>query len=69
MDFLEFFRKENAQKQIDKLARKYKNRKIVLYGAGIYARCLIENYDISKLPIIGVSDRSFGNGDVEKSVK
>ena len=65
MDFLEFFQKSKAQEQIDKLAKKYKNRKIVLYGAGIYARSLTQNYDLSKLPVIGISDRKFSNEDTD----
>jgi len=67
MDFKEFFQKYDAQAKIDKLARRYKNRKIVLYGAGQYATILFENYDLSKLNIIAVADIKFENEEIEKS--
>lgn len=59
MDILKYFKEVNAQKQIDKLAKKYKNKKIVIYGAGEYFNILKENYDISKLNIIAIADRKF----------
>lgn len=59
MDFKDFFKKENAQKQIDKLAKKYKGKKVAIYGAGQYATCLFENYDLSKLNIVAVADMKF----------
>ena len=59
MDFEEFFEKVKAQKQIDKLAKKYKNKKVVLYGAGKYSRELFEEYDLSKLNIVAIADKSF----------
>lgn len=66
MDFSEFFEHQKAQKQIDKLAKKYKNRKIVLYGAGLYLNALLKNYDISKLPVIAIADRKFINNGAEE---
>lgn len=59
MDHLEFFNDNNAQKQIDKLAKKYKNKKVVIYGAGIYFQIIKNNFDISKLNIIGIADKKF----------
>ena len=58
-DILTYFREVNAQKQINKLAKKYKNKKIVIYGAGEYFRILKENYDLSKLNIVGIADKKF----------
>ncbi|HNW26104.1 MAG TPA: glycosyltransferase [Candidatus Gastranaerophilaceae bacterium] len=59
--FKKYFDCVRAQKQINKLARKYKNKKIVLYGAGIYCKTLFENYDLSNLNIVAVADRGFKN--------
>ncbi len=56
MDFVKYFKKVNAKKQIDNLAKKYKNKKIVVYGAGIMSRTLFENYDLSKLNIVAICD-------------
>ena len=59
MDFKEYFKTYNAQEKIDKLAKRYKNRKIVLYGAGQFAEALFEDYDLSKLNIVAVCDKKF----------
>ncbi len=36
MNILSYFKSVHAQRQINKLARKYKNKKLVIYGAGEY---------------------------------
>lgn len=59
MDFKEYFETYNAQEKINKLAKIYKNRKIVLYGAGQYAQILFQYYDLSKLNIVAVCDKKF----------
>lgn len=59
MNHLDYFKKINAQKQINKLAKKYKNKKIVIYGNGIYFQALNENYDLSKLNIVAIADKKF----------
>lgn len=58
-DILKYFQEVNAQKQINKLAKKYKNKKIVVYGAGEYFRLLKDNFDLSKLNIIAIADKKF----------
>lgn len=44
------------QETIDKLAEKYKDKKIIVYGAGIVSSTMLDSSDISKLNIIGFSD-------------
>lgn len=66
MDFVKYLKEVNAQKQINKLAKKYKNKKFVLYGAGLYARILLENYDTSKLNIVAVCDKKYNDNSEEK---
>jgi len=58
-DFKDYLEKKKAQKIIDKIAKDYKNKKIVLYGAGFFANDLLKNYDFSKLNIIAVADKNF----------
>lgn len=58
-NFKEYLEKKKAQKSIDKVASKYKDKKIVLYGAGFFASDLLRNYDFSKLNIVGVADIKF----------
>ena len=59
MNHLEYFQEVNAQKQIDKLAKKYKDKKVVIYGGGAYFNTLKNNFDMSKLNIIGIADKKF----------
>ena len=59
MNILNYFKAVHAQRQINKLARKYKNKKIVIYGAGEYFQILKNNFDLSKLNIVGISDKKF----------
>lgn len=59
MDFLNYLKKYNAQEKINKLAKKYKNKRVVLYGAGQFAKTAFENYDLSKLNIVAIADKKF----------
>jgi glycosyltransferase involved in cell wall biosynthesis len=58
-EIIEFLRKKNFQKRINNLAQKYAGKKIVVYGCGILFEVIKENYDLSRLNIIGVSDNKF----------
>lgn len=58
-NFKEYLEKKKAQKLIDEIASKYEDKKVVLYGAGLFAGELFRNYDFSKLNIIGVADKKF----------
>lgn len=59
MDFIEYLKIYNAQFKINKLAKKYKNKKVAIYGAGQFAYAIFENYDLSKLNIVAVADLKF----------
>jgi len=39
--------------------KKFKNKKIAIYGAGIMFDYIIENYDLSGFDIIAISDKRF----------
>ena len=58
-DFLEFLEKTNFQKRLKQLKKRFKNKRIVLYGTGKLFEVIKENYDLSCLNIIGVSDLKF----------
>ncbi|MCK7527866.1 MAG: hypothetical protein MZV64_64785 [Ignavibacteriales bacterium] len=49
--------KKNFQKRIDNLSKKYKDKNIVIYGAGILASVALENYNFSNLSILGFADQ------------
>jgi hypothetical protein len=56
---LEYLEDKKLQKQINKLAKKYINKKILVYGAGVFFDVIQENFDLSKLNIVAVSDKKF----------
>lgn len=61
MDLVKYLKENNAQKQIDKLAKKLKNKRVVVYGGGEYFETIVNNYDLSKLNIIAVADLKFSS--------
>ena len=65
MDYLQFYKEINVQKQINKLAKKYKNQKIIVYGAGLMSRILFQNFDLSCLNIVGVADSKYTKNSTE----
>jgi hypothetical protein len=60
-NFKEYLEKKKAQKSIDKIAKQYGYKKIILYGAGLFAGELFRNYDFSHLNIVGIADKKFEN--------
>ena len=58
-NFKEYLEEYKTQEKIDKLAKKYKNKKIALYGAGSFCKVIFENYDMTKLNIVAIADAKF----------
>lgn len=56
---VEYLKKVNFQKRLEKLSKKLKNKSIVIYGTGMFFEDLKNSYDLSALNIIAVSDRKF----------
>ena len=44
----------------------FQYKKVLLYGAGLVSDVLFKNFDLSKLNIIGVSDKRFEGFNEEK---
>ena len=61
MDLKKYLKLNNVQKQLDNFAKKYKNKKIVIYGAGNYFQLINENYDLSQINIVGITDLKFAS--------
>lgn len=58
-EFIEYLETINTEKHLKKLSKKLKNKKVVIYGAGVFFQTIKEYYDLSKLNIIALSDRKF----------
>lgn len=66
MDF-EFYLKEiNFDKQLEKLEKNCRGKKVIIYGAGSLFRFIQNNYNLSKLNIIGISDKKYTISDEGK---
>lgn len=50
---------KDLQKRIDKLAEKYKDKKVIIYGAGILASVIFDNYNLNNLNIIAIAALNF----------
>ncbi len=57
--WIEYFKFAKQENRLKKLSKKYKNKKIIIYGAGIIGEILFENYDMNKFDIVAVSDAKF----------
>lgn len=48
---------------LNELNTKLTSKKVLIYGAGLFFKYINEKYDLSKLNIIGISDRKFMNSE------
>ena len=58
-EHLEYLKKIDFEKHLKKITKKLKGSKIVLYGAGSFFKVIYDNYDLSGLDIVGISDKKF----------
>lgn len=57
--YLDYLKKYNFEKQLKKLNKKLKGKKVVLYGAGAFFEALNANYDLSGLNVVALGDKRF----------
>lgn len=60
-DFINYLEEINFKKHLDKFSKTLKNKKVVIYGTGIFFQAINAYYDLSKLNIIAVSDRKYSD--------
>ncbi len=60
-DFIEYLKKINFSKHLAKIAKKLKEKKVIIYGAGAFFQTINREYDLSCLNIIAIADRKFVN--------
>lgn len=53
------------QKRLNKIIKKFKNKKVLIYGAGALSCTLMETCDISKLNVVGFCDNKFQPNSTE----
>ncbi len=59
LEHLQYLEKINFSKRLKNLEKKYKNKKIIIYGTGQFFQVINENYDLGGLDIIAIADRKF----------
>ena len=55
-EYLKLLEKYKFEKYLNKLNKKLNGKRVVIYGAGTFFKKIKENYDLSKLNIVGISD-------------
>ena len=65
-DNYNFLMKNKFDKTLPKLIKKLHNKKVVLYGAGSFLELIKKYFDISKLNVIGISDKRFSDLETEE---
>ena len=68
MNLEAYLKNINFDKQYEKLIKKTKNKKIVIYGTGELFQLINSKYDLSKLNIIALSDGKFTNKDKNEKI-
>lgn len=64
MDSLEqYLEKHKYQKQLETLAKKFRNKKVVIYGYGALFKFIEAKYDLTQFNIIGIVDKKFSKFD------
>jgi len=59
MDLKKYLEENNISKQVEKLAKKCKNKRVLLYGAGEFFYIIKEICDLTKFNITGICDLKF----------
>lgn len=68
-EILEYLKKKKLQSRINKLAKKYKDKRIIIYGAGLFFTVISENFNLSGLNIVAISDKKFKTEEEYKGLK
>lgn len=58
-EFLSYLESINFEKHLDKISKKLKNKKVVVYGSGVFFQTINTYYDLSRLNIVAISDRKY----------
>lgn len=65
-DFKTHLNNIQFEKYLNKLKNKLKNKTSIIYGTGSFFKYINENYNLSDLNIIGISDMKFDENDEGK---
>ncbi len=58
-ELLEYLKKNDFDKKYQKLVKKLKDKKVIVYGTGLMFQVIKKNYDLGAFNIIGISDMKY----------
>lgn len=58
-EYFKYLEKIKFEKHLKRLEKKLKNKKVLIYGTGNFFQYIYKNYDLSKINIIGISDKKY----------
>lgn len=61
MDYKNLLEKTQFDEYLCTLKQRFKNKRVLIYGAGEFFQFLYNNFDFSEFNIVGISDKSFDN--------
>ena len=59
--FKSYLKRTNFDKYLKHLEKVLRNKKVVVYGSGMMFQYIQNNYDLSKINIVGISDLKYSN--------
>lgn len=65
-DFSKYLEEINFKSQYKKLIKKLKNKRVLIYGTGSFFQYIYNNYDLSAINIVGISDLKYTDKDKDK---
>jgi len=69
---IEILKKYKFEKQLRKLETILRNKSVLIYGAGLFFKTIKEEYDLSKINVIGICDKRYQlnqEGDIDFGYK
>lgn len=57
--YAEILNKLDFRTHLNKMKQKFRNKKIIIYGAGILFDYISDNYDLSEFNIVAIADKRF----------
>ena len=65
---LEYLLNNNMEKYFEKLKKKLKNKRVVIYGSGVFFELIHYYFDMSGINILGVADKKYKNVNEDKEI-
>jgi FlaA1/EpsC-like NDP-sugar epimerase len=65
-EFIEYLEKIKFTRHLDKISKKLKSKKVVLYGSGLFFQVINTYYDLSKLNIVAIADRKYSQHEKDE---